>query len=319
MSMISYREAAGKLKEYLGLRWEPVAVRLLRPGEEVPDGLIEPNMPLRHCQSILMARRGHCLVMPAGCHACPDGAGIMGITEMPPKLRSGELYLLFKKLPDMETVQKMLGTRAEFEAGSYEATLLAPLGSADFEPDVIIFTLWPEQAMWLCCAQTYSTGQRQDFQTSGFNSTCCDLVVKPMQNGGTNISFGCYGARASGDIDDFELYYSIPPALLDDIVKGLGKLSEKSIPESRRKIYLPPVFDKVGRKSVSQEEEPSVTINIDAARCRSCGLCVAFCPNNVLEMRETGGKQASVAAYPENCSVCYTCVGQCPEQIIQIV
>lgn len=316
---MKYQETARKLKELLGLRWEPVAVRLMRPDEDLPPNVIEANVPLRHCQSIMLARRGYCIYMPPRSHACPDGAGIMGLVEMSSKLRSGELYLLFKKLPDLETASKVISSRPEFPAGSYKATLLAPLGEATFEPDVVIFTLWPEQAMWLCCSQTYTTGRRQVFHSSGFNSACADLVVQPMQSGETNISFGCYGTRASSEIDDFELFFSTPLALLDDLVLALEKLSSKSIPEARRKIYLHPVLDKVGMKADDGiDNRIAISLTIDSARCRGEGLCVDFCPESVLEMHEEDGRNVAAVVRPEACVACYTCVRQCPENIIQL-
>ncbi|HHW07437.1 MAG TPA: 4Fe-4S binding protein [Clostridia bacterium] len=317
---MDYQELSRIFKETLSLRWDPVAVRLVRMGEERPPEAVEPPVPLRHCQSIIAARRGNCLYMPPRSHACPDGAGILGLVEMSPKLRSGELYLLFKKMPDLETARKMIATRPEFPAGEYEATLLAPLGAAAFAPDVVIFTLWPEQAMWMCCALTYATGERQYFKTSGFNSTCADLVVQPMQSGAMNISFGCYGARAASEINDFELYLSVPVPLLEPIARSLLKLSQKSIPEERQKIYLHPVLDKVGprRPEVKETAGSRVEIFIDTERCLGDGLCVAFCPAGVLALVEGEGGKRVQALYPEKCSACYTCAGQCPERAIQL-
>ena len=317
---MNYQEMTKILKDTLSLRWDPVAVRLMRPGEQRPRDTVEPPSPLRHCQSIITARRGHSLYMPPRSHACPDGSGILGLVEMSPKLKSGELYLLFKKLPNLEIARKMISSRPDFPAHSFEATLLAPLEQATFEPDVVIFTLWPEQAMWLCCAQTYHNGERQTFKTSGFNSTCADLVVQPMKTGEMNISFGCYGARASSEIDDFELYLSVPIHLMEPIVNSLLKLGQKSIPEERKKIYLPPVMDKIGsrRNSPQKGDSASVQIFIEPDLCQGDGLCAAFCPSNVLAIVEKNGKRVAEASRPELCSLCYTCVGQCPQKAIQI-
>ena len=312
---MDYKKLAQIFKDTLTLRWDPVAVRLMRPGEERPPEVIEPSVPLRHCQSIIVARRGNCLYMPPRSHACPDGSGILGLVDMSPKLKSGHLYLLFKKLPTLEIAQKMIKSRPDFPPGSYTATLLAPLELATFEPDVVIFTLKPEQAMWLCCAQTYHSGDRQNFRTSGYNSTCADLVVQVMKTGQANISFGCYGARASSEINDAELYFSLPTPQLESTAQSLLKLAEKSIPEERRKIYIHPVMDKVGAQ---EQREGPVNIFIDTDRCTGCGLCVDFCPAAVLEMSETREEKAARVVRPELCSICYTCVGQCPERAIKI-
>lgn len=309
-------EIAKELTNMLTLRWSPVAVKLLKPGEKVPDHVYEPSVPLRHCQAITAARRGNSLYMPPSKHACPDGAAIMGLVPMSPKLRSGELYLLFKKLPTIECAQKMIATRQEFEAGTYAATVLAPLEDAEFEPDVVIFTIYPEQMMWLCCASSYSTGERHTFHTSGYNSTCADLTVQVMKNQKMNISFGCYGARAISDISDFEAYVSVPYQQLPTLVGALQKLSVKSIPEARRKIYMPPVIDKVA--CAGPVSSNTVDIRIDGDRCTGCGLCEAFCPEAVIEMVTVDGQQKASVPTAAKCCACYTCAGQCPQKAIQL-
>lgn len=293
-----------------------MAVKLLKPGEKVPDNVYEPSVPLRHCQAITVARRGNSLYMPPSKHACPDGAAIMGLIPMSPKLRSGELYLLFKKLPTLECAQKMIATRQEFDPGTYTATVMAPLEDAEFEPDVVIFTLYPEQMMWLCCAASYSTGERHAFHTSGYNSTCADLTVQVIRNQKMNISFGCYGARAISDISDFEAYVSVPYQQLNTLVESLEKLAVKSIPEARRKIYMPPVIDKVsGGGPVAAN---TIELRIDEERCNGCGLCEAFCPEAVIKMVSIEGQQRASAPTAEKCCACYTCVGQCPQKAIQL-
>lgn len=313
---LNNKELAEKFKNILTLRWSPVAVKLLKSGEDIPDNVVEPPTPLRHCQAITVARRGNSLYMPPSKHACPDGAAIMGLIPMSPKLRSGELYLLFKKLPNIECAQKMIASRPAFAAGTYRATVLAPLEDAAFEPDVVIFTIYPEQVMWLCCASSYGSGERHVFHTSGYNSTCADLTVQVMKSQKMNISFGCYGARAISDISDFEAYLSTPYNQIHTLVESLEKLAIKSIPEARRKIYMPPVIDNV---TVSdQTEAASAKIRINADRCNGCGVCEAFCPEGVIEMRAVENDSKAWAAADEKCCACYTCVGQCPQKAIQL-
>lgn len=205
---------------------------------------------------------------------------------------------------------------SEFEPGTHVATLVAPLEMANFEPDVVIFTMWPEQAMWMCCAKTYATGERQTFHTSGYNSTCTDLTVQVMKSGEMNVSFGCYGGRASTEIDDFEQYVSIPYQQLPILAESLKKLAVKSIPEERRKIYLPPVMDNVTLPG--QEKEGQIEVILNESLCNGCGLCEAFCPASVFEMKDVNGKQKAIVVNPKKCSACYTCVGQCSQRAIQL-
>jgi len=313
---LNNRELADTFKNILTLRWSPVAVKLLKPDETVPSNMSEPPVPLRHCQAITVARRGNSLYMPPRKHACPDGAAIMGLVPMSPKLRSGELYLLFKKLPTLECAQKMIASRPEFLPGAYRATILAPLEDAAFSPDVVIFTLYPEQMMWLCCASSYSSGERHLFHTSGYNSTCADLTVQVIRSQKMNISFGCYGARAISDINDFEAYLSVPFNQINQLAESLEKLSVKSIPEARKKIYMPPVIDTIA--SPGEQEACAVHLTIQEDRCNGCGLCEAFCPEAVISMRASNLSQKAIPVAVEKCCACYTCVGQCPQKAIQL-
>ncbi len=60
---------------------------------------------------------------------------------------------------------------------------------------------------------------------------------------------------------------------------------------------------------------------IDKDRCKGCGLCVAICPKNVLELsREvnTKGYFPVFQARPEDCVYCAMCCVMCPDVAITI-
>ncbi|MHC1576356.1 MAG: DUF169 domain-containing protein, partial [Methanosarcinaceae archaeon] len=59
------QEMSNKLKKYLDLRHEPVAVKLIKKGEQIPDGYDETDQNITHCVSIMRARNGESLVVPA--------------------------------------------------------------------------------------------------------------------------------------------------------------------------------------------------------------------------------------------------------------
>jgi uncharacterized protein (DUF169 family)/NAD-dependent dihydropyrimidine dehydrogenase PreA subunit len=227
------------LMEVLRLRWNPVAVKLIRAGAPLPD-VSMPRVKLRHCQSLMIARRGKSLLMPPQCHACPDGTHILGLTEIPPKLASGEMYIHFKKLDSMEAARRMISERPRLPDRSMRATLVTPLKDAVLTPDVIAIFAQPEQMMWLTMATSFYTGHRPTFQVSGFNAQCVETTIIPYLSGQFNISLGCYGCRASSDIGDDLMFMGIPLRQLPELIKGLQALGKKAIPDSRNKIYLPP-------------------------------------------------------------------------------
>jgi len=98
----------------------------------------------------------------------------------------------------------------------------------------------PEQMMWLSMATSYYTGHRHDFHASGYNAQCVETTLIPLTSGEINISFGCYGCRASSDVDDSLMMMGIPVTLMDEVVRGLRELGRRAIPQSRDKVYLPP-------------------------------------------------------------------------------
>jgi len=60
---------------------------------------------------------------------------------------------------------------------------------------------------------------------------------------------------------------------------------------------------------------------IDRDRCKGCGLCVAVCPKNVLEISgevNTKGYFPAYQARAEDCIFCAMCCTMCPDVAITI-
>jgi uncharacterized protein (DUF169 family) len=178
--------------------------------------------------------------MPPQCHACPDGTAILGLTEIPPKLASGEIYIRFGKLASIDAALQMIAERPRLGTRSVQATLATPLAEAALSPDVVAIIAQPEQMMWLCMAASFYTGRRFDFKVGGYNAQCVEVTLLPYTTGKINVSFGCYGCRASSDIGDEMMFMGVPVGEMPGLVAGLEELGRKAIPDSRAKVYLSP-------------------------------------------------------------------------------
>lgn len=60
-------------------------------------------------------------------------------------------------------------------------------------------------------------------------------------------------------------------------------------------------------------DHPQITIFSDW--CKSCGICVAFCPKEVLAMDEN---RKVYAKAPEKCIACHMCELRCPDFAINV-
>ncbi len=235
-----YQKWAEALERVLRLRWKPVAVNLIPASAPLP-AVPKSRVKLRYCQSLMAARRGRSILMTADCHACPDGTSILGLTEIPPKLASGELYIRFGKLATLQAAQQMVAERPKLRPRSIQATLVTPLAQAILRPDVVAIVAQPEQMMWLCMAASFYSGRRFEFKVSGYNAQCVETTLLPYTTGKINVSFGCYGCRASSDIADDMMFMGVPVDEMSTLVSGLEQLGTKAIPDSRAKIYLAPL------------------------------------------------------------------------------
>ena len=53
---------------------------------------------------------------------------------------------------------------------------------------------------------------------------------------------------------------------------------------------------------------------LNSAWCKGCGICAAFCPKKVLEMKN----EKVVIARPDDCIKCGNCELRCPDYAIYV-
>nr|WP_321498864.1 DUF169 domain-containing protein [uncultured Methanolobus sp.] len=228
-------EISDKLVKLLDLRHEPVAVKVIKKGETIPQGSDEPEKNIRHCQSIMRARKGESFVIPADKHACMVGASSLGLVPLPPKVKEGDFHANLGLFDCCDAAANMIDQRFEFEEESTIATVVGPLKDFKTEPDVVVLVDLPETLYWLIPAATFFEGGRQAFSTAAFQATCVDSTIIPIVSGKMNMSLGCYGCRRATDIQNDEMIAGIPYKNLEKMIEALEKIANGPMQKARQK------------------------------------------------------------------------------------
>jgi 2-oxoglutarate ferredoxin oxidoreductase subunit delta len=59
-----------------------------------------------------------------------------------------------------------------------------------------------------------------------------------------------------------------------------------------------------------------VELNINTEWCKGCGICVAFCPKQVLELNR---QDKSEVTKLDDCTACKMCELRCPDLAIEVI
>src|SRR5512145_99524 len=222
--MIDVKTADRELHTYIRPQTFPVAIRMLKPGEAIPDRARRPARDFKklsmNCQVIDMARRyGWTIALTREDHICSLGIAALGF-EKPTHLHaSGTLC------EGMYTETKDAGRRSEaasdrFAVGDWQTLLVAPLERAVFEPHLVCVYGNAAQIMRLTQAALWKRGGKL---TSGFSGriVCSDIIVTTLLTGEPQVILPCSGDRIFGQTQDHEMAFTIPWARMGEIVEGL--------------------------------------------------------------------------------------------------
>ena len=222
--MIDVKTADRELTTYVRPQTFPVAIRMLRPGEAIPERAKRPARDFKklsmNCQVIDMARRyGWTIALTREDSICSLGIAALGLEKPTHLHHSGTLC------EGMYTETKEAGRRSEaavdaFRPGEYAGLLVAPLDRATFEPDLVCIYATPAQVMRLTQAALWKRGGKL---TSSFGGRidCSEIVVTTMRTGEPQVILPCSGDRIFGQTQDHEMAFTIPWSRMEEIVEGL--------------------------------------------------------------------------------------------------
>ncbi len=221
-TVIDYAAAAKTLKDLLGLAGSPVAIKIVKSKDDIPDGVEEIQEATRHCQMVHLARKeGKIFFARPDKHTCHGGAFALGLKELTPSLESGEFYYALGKFESWPACKRTLNSIPALEPLSTYATMYAPLEKTPFDPTVVMIVDEPRIMLKLAQATLYRLGGRIQSSFSGIQSVCGDATAQTYLTGKANFSLGCDGSRKFSGIADNEMVMGMPIELLTDVVESL--------------------------------------------------------------------------------------------------
>ena len=210
-----------ELRDILQMNTSPVAVHLVSADEEIPEDIPHVGETTRHCQMVDNVRRlGDPFYATLEDHQCKGGAAVMGLSEMSPKLKSGEVYYNLNHFATVGSAKSTMEKVPMVEANSVRAIVYSPLEKATFKPDVVLIIAKPKQVMQLSQALLHKEGGRVNAGFAGKQSVCADGVAYPYLTGEAGVTVGCSGSRKYTEIQDEEMIMSVPVDMLPHLVES---------------------------------------------------------------------------------------------------
>jgi uncharacterized protein (DUF169 family) len=217
-------ELAAQIEKFIRPATFPVAVKMIKPGEKLPEKAKRPKSELGFetaiCQAIGLARRyGWTLAVSSEDISCPITKAFFGFEERVPYLTEGHACA------GMYTASAEAGKKTEaaiphFQHGEYQYLVAGPLNRADYDWDVVVIYGNSAQVMRLVTGALYKGGGAMQSQTAG-RVDCADLIVGAMQSGQCQYVLPCYGDRIFGGTTDDEMAFSVPAAKMNELIEGL--------------------------------------------------------------------------------------------------
>lgn len=230
-----YRKLGQELFDKLRLFTFPIAIKILKKGEEIPGNgkFFRPHEFfgdwLPTCTAHFTTRHTGVSFYFEGedIECCPSSYLYYGLDECKnhpePVYEGWARYAGYKK--DLAAEKSSRATDYTFKPGEIQGFITSPLNNTLVEPDVVLIYCFPVSLGHLILAATYEG----DCINSDFNGmeSSCKGVVKTYKTNQCNVGCPGYGDHVVGIASDFEMLFFIPESKLEMIVKNIFKAGSK--------------------------------------------------------------------------------------------
>jgi uncharacterized protein (DUF169 family) len=231
--MNKFNELGRKLELQLRLNTYPLAIKMLKSIEDVPEDATRPlkkfGKCLSTCQAFALSRRfGETVAQLFEDMWCPEPVIGFGLAEPPEYFFEGKTRYP-SGVKSLEAGANWAREFPRFEVGKYVGVVSAPLTLASFEPDVAVVYCDSAQLLRLLLGLAYEDG-RDITTVLGGHSACVYAIVPSMLKNECQVSVPCRGDRGYAGTQDYEMIFSIPRDHIERVVEGMDKPGTSSSP-----------------------------------------------------------------------------------------
>lgn len=229
--MADLKEVEQALNTYIRPLTFPVAIKMLKSEDEIPEKTRRPFQQLKKkvaiCQGIGMSRKlGWAVAMGKEDMQCSLGAAPFGFFKNIDFFNEGNLAAgMFATSPEIGKKEEDLIDR--FDYGAYSHILVAPLNRAAFDPDLLMIYGNPAQIMRLIHGALYNEGGA--IQSTAMGRLGCAAIITVIKSDECRFLVPGNGDRIFGMTQDWEMSFMIPKSKVDTVMDGLAKTHKGGI------------------------------------------------------------------------------------------
>ncbi|HDZ91690.1 MAG TPA: hypothetical protein ENH37_13605 [Deltaproteobacteria bacterium] len=232
--MEKWMQMGKKLRELLNLATMPVAVRLLKEEDAIPERARRPLRDLKvkmaPCQGSAMARLYGWTVAFAGEDVgCAIAAHTYGWERLSDQAGAINFLLRMNYASDEGSASAMLAGFRLLDAGYPPTVVYSPLERTKVEPHVVLIYVNPAQMMRLVHGATHHTGRPLEGSFSGRAASCTEGVIGAYLDRDAKVIVPGNGDRVWAGCQDHEMVMAVHRNRLVELVEGLEKTHERGV------------------------------------------------------------------------------------------
>jgi uncharacterized protein (DUF169 family) len=205
--------------EELELGRPPVGLTFV---ESRPDGVPDAGAAPSACTFWRRAEGGVFFAPGVAHYECPVGAMTMGFSL--PEEQAPRAEALVRTMVQLEYLAAEEVAQMPAVGKPHSGIVYGPLAALPLEPDVVVLTLTPAQAM-LVAEAAGSLAQREVPALTAMGRPACSAVARAANTGLTHLSLGCIGARTYLELADNQALVLLPREALQVTADRLGTIA----------------------------------------------------------------------------------------------